>query len=614
MNHRILTALVPTGALLLACIATAEPARPEPKAPAAADAQEFVFLGESRPVLVRLQVQRDGKPLSAAWDDCMKYLFNYLDVNGDGVLSKDEAERAPSMELLQGGIAVGLGGGGGPRGGGGAMAGPKMEDLDTNGDGKVTLEELSAYYRKKGFLPFQFQLEAAQYNQFLGAAAFFGGPPPEPSVDAVSKAIFNLLDTGSDGKLTKEKLAAAEKILLQRDEDQDEIVTTQELVPGTGNDFANLTAMFAMRGPGKPSTATSSLTLVPVQTPGEVPTDLVKRLQERYSKGTLLEGKKITRESIGLDEELFKKLDKNGDGKLDAEELPAFVKRAPDLEVVLRLGKKADGATRFDVVKGDGRSPLSSKVQVQESTALLDLGLTRAELRTSSDEAEADTFGYIIRQQLAIQFKQADTNADGFIDENEAKNSRLFKNLFKTLDRNGNGKVSEKDLDAFIDHIDELQKRVTAACVTLELTDQSRGLFDLLDTNRDGRLSVRELRQAPKLLEQFDRGKKGYLTKDDLPHTYRLEVRRGPLAAGALNGAAAFFKGLYTPAKAEPETSTRGPLWFRKMDRNRDGDISRKEWLFDEELFKKIDTDGDGLISVEEAEAYDAQRRKEEKP
>jgi hypothetical protein len=26
-----------------------------------------------------------------------------------------------------------------------------------------------------------------------------------------------------------------------------------------------------------------------------------------------------------------------------------------------------------------------------------------------------------------------------------------------------------------------------------------------------------------------------------------------------------------------------GPEWFRKMDRNRDGDVSRKEWLFSEE-------------------------------
>jgi hypothetical protein len=45
------------------------------------------------------------------------------------------------------------------------------------------------------------------------------------------------------------------------------------------------------------------------------------------------------------------------------------------------------------------------------------------------------------------------------------------------------------------------------------------------------------------------------------------------------------------------------------MDRHRDGDVSRKEVLFGEDLFRQIDTDGDGLISVEEAERYDAKMR-----
>jgi hypothetical protein len=54
----------------------------------------------------------------------------------------------------------------------------------------------------------------------------------------------------------------------------------------------------------------------------------------------------------------------------------------------------------------------------------------------------------------------------------------------------------------------------------------------------------------------------------------------------------------------------RGPLWFRKMDRNGDGDVSRAEWLGSAEDFKKIDTDGDGLISLEEAEKADALFRK----
>ena len=46
----------------------------------------------------------------------------------------------------------------------------------------------------------------------------------------------------------------------------------------------------------------------------------------------------------------------------------------------------------------------------------------------------------------------------------------------------------------------------------------------------------------------------------------------------------------------------RGPLWFRKMDVNGDGDVSEREFLGSREDFRRIDLDGDGLISVEEAE------------
>ena len=54
----------------------------------------------------------------------------------------------------------------------------------------------------------------------------------------------------------------------------------------------------------------------------------------------------------------------------------------------------------------------------------------------------------------------------------------------------------------------------------------------------------------------------------------------------------------------------RGPAWFYKMDRNGDGDISPREFLGTEEEFRAIDTDGDGLISLEEAIAFDARCRK----
>ena len=45
------------------------------------------------------------------------------------------------------------------------------------------------------------------------------------------------------------------------------------------------------------------------------------------------------------------------------------------------------------------------------------------------------------------------------------------------------------------------------------------------------------------------------------------------------------------------------PAWFRRMDRNGDGDVSLREFLGPLELFRAIDRDGDGLISADEARA-----------
>ena len=143
--------------------------------PQAADIQDFVFLGETRPILVRLHVRLDGKPVQEAFDQAMSYLFTYLDVNGDGVLSKEEAERAPAAGLLTG--SLGRGFGGGRRGQ--VQAGPSPSDLNADDKGQVTKAGLTAYYRKNGVLPFQFQLTAAPANP-LGGAPCWGGHAQPP--------------------------------------------------------------------------------------------------------------------------------------------------------------------------------------------------------------------------------------------------------------------------------------------------------------------------------------------------------------------------------------------------------------------------------------------------
>jgi Ca2+-binding EF-hand superfamily protein len=276
------------------------------------------------------------------------------------------------------------------------------------------------------------------------------------------------------------------------------------------------------------------------------------------------------------------------------------------------VGIDTTGATDvgIEMIRTGGRSPLASQVQKLATVSLLDLGLTRVELRGSVDNAQSDFFSSLVRQQLLAQFRSADKDRSGYLDKKEANASPVYRDLFEVMDRDGDGKLYEKEVLAYLDQYAKFQKRVNQSCASLAFADVSRGLFDVLDINRDDRLSVREMRGAVRLLKRLDRTGKGYLTRADIPRTYQLTVRGGP--AGGFTQASAFaaIYGGYGQGKPKLPPAV-GPRWFRKMDRNRDGDVSRKEWLFSEEKFRQIDTDGDGLISVEEAERYDALLRKQ---
>jgi Ca2+-binding EF-hand superfamily protein len=579
-------------ALLLVALAAALAVLPAPAAPPEAavddeDVQDVVFFSDTRPVLIRLHVRVDGKPYGSAWETYVHELFNYLDRNSDGVLSKEEARRAPSgvqfQQMRQFGYTYGIGG---------AATYATFGELDIDEDEEVTYEEFRSYYRRTGAGGLQIYLSPT------GRAA---------TADPLTDTLFNLLDKNKDGKLSKEELLAAEKVLRPFDEDDNELVSARELLSGNADPYGLAAAGGGMMAPGRRVEDNSSFFLV---TPDESANRLTQRLAladkviKRYDKD---KNGKLSRDEIGLDEVVFKALDSNKDGELDAIELMKLLRRPPDVEAMVRLGKLAAKESPTDSVAPGGQErALASAVRPGTSgTLLINMGDSQIDLRrndavTGATDDQIKMQSDALRQQYIARLKEADPKGRGFVEFADVRKPQFMQlqTLFTLADRDGDGKLTEAEVNAWF----ELQSKAVGSYVSLSVTENGRGLFDILDANRDGSLGMRELRTAWDRLRAYDRNDDGYITREEIPRQFQVTL--------GLGQAAAFARQLGGPGMSQPTAVTaRGPVWFRKMDRNGDGDVSLREFLGTREEFEKIDADHDGLISVAEAERYDEKMR-----
>ena len=554
-------------------------------APTGAGPYDVVFLAKGRPLVVRLDVRVDGKPLHAAWEEFIDYVFKYADTNGDGVLSKEEADAAPDPASLNGlGILGGFGG----------MVAGNRAAMDANKDGKVTRQEFADYFRKSGLPAFQLQTGAQKDRPQMGGLPFAKKAPTTAELNA---GLMKLLDTDRDGKLSRAELTAAPALFRKLDHDEDEVITHQELVP----DFTPLS--FG----GRAYPAGPNLKKEPDNSPiflaaaARSDRELARRLLTRYGGAK----KALTRADIGLSQAEFSRLDRDGNGELDAEELARFLPRTPDLSAVVRIGERATGEAVLSQTAGQAQPAAGLSVRVAQGTAVLSWGKERLAVSVGASKPRAQLGGFL-RQIAVQQFQAADRDNNGYLDEKEAMQSG-FGRGFKQLDRDGDGKLYEKELVAYLDKMEDLQARATSSCVTLQFADAGNGLFDLFDTDRDSRLSLREIQALPALVDELDRDGDGMISKAEIPHSYLLRVEQGAGASGGDPYSA--FETLGMNSGPRPPLG-RGPVWFQRMDRNRDGDVSRREFLGSDALFRRIDTDGDGLISLDEANRYEASRTK----
>ncbi len=508
--------------------------------PAASSTQDLLFLGDSRPVLLRLDVQVGGRPFRDVWAEYLQKLFADLDRDGNASLSPTEAERVPSPDFLQALFQGELH----------AETATRMVPfavLDADHDDRVTAQELGAFYRRAELAALVFQAVSQQTD-----------------VEGVTEALFYLLDRNRNGRLDAFELTDAADVLHKVDLDEDELITPKELLRRRPARTGALPVM-----PPTPARLGFWMVLT-----GESAAPLAQVLLQRYDRDR--DGQLRAAES-GLDPAAFAALDRDGNGTLDAGELARFGAGLPDRELLVRVD--------------DPPSPQPGKgvQQTAQKTRALALGNALVELHVGTTGAG----NFLSLRQFYLQrFQVADADRRGYLERQQAEESSYLNGLFALADRDRDGKLSTSELSGFLD----LHAQGARSFTTLTVVDQSLPLLGLLDTDPDGQLSLRELSSAWARLRSYDRDGDGTVSREELPRQYQLALVRGWSKPGPL------------PRSATASTGrvARGPLWFRNMDVNGDGEVSRREFLGSAEVFRRLDTDGNGLIRLEEAKHADA--------
>jgi len=126
-------------------------------------------------------------------------------------------------------------------------------------------------------------------------------------------------------------------------------------------------------------------------------------------------------------------------------------------------------------------------------------------------------------------------------------------------------------------------------------------IFAVLDTNHDGKISANEMTGTTTAFKKLDKDGDGFISPQ--------EAQGAPPADGRHHG-----RGTPPPPpkdKADGPPPTDGqagpppppvPAIFAVLDTNHDGKISTDEWAAAKEALAKLDQNGDGFISIQEAQ------------
>jgi len=421
------------------------------------------------------------------------------------------------------------------------------------------------------------------------------------------ESLFQHLDLDGDGVLTAGELRKARETLAPLDADDDETISIGELAGalqkrGSNSperaDAVGQAAGLPLKARGKNDQADSTgrapvnrlplLILGPTASAESVAEALMREYGSRPMERT---DRRLDASALGLSPEDIRPFDRDGDGRLSVGELAKLVLEVPpQLELSFQLFDQHRGRPRVSIAPAK-HPPVFEWQQTSGDAATLVVNGLKVDLSAKRTRASTGNMSSF----YALRFNIVDKDKNNYLDKKEFATLGLPAADFAAIDANGDGQIALTELTDYF-------KRKTAGSsnrVVVTVADESKTLFEFLDTRPDGRLSPRELNAAATRLGELDRNHDGQLTQGELRTQIRIDVelKRYPETRPTMLVAVRRNQSSTTAVSRD-----RGPEWFLRMDRNYDGDVSWREFLGSRQTFDQLDADHDGLLSPEEAE------------
>lgn len=553
------------------------------KAESPAEVQDVLFLHPRGLLNVQLQILRDGQGYQAAWGEFLWEVFEELDTDGSFDLDYQEFRRGDWTRFRERNPETGYT----------VAADHTFLDFDSNPP-----DELVSF---------------TEVVETLGQSccqASYGGQT-NPSSSASADALFAILDRNENEELEQDEMSGAFASLRQLDRNDDELYTVSELRP-QGNPVAggnNIALAFQLNRAQPRNTQKVPVITPPPGTSADVLAAYMLRFYDRPPKpeGEQAEGTPaeepetatLSHEEFEVPDAVFEAIDVNDNAELELAELTAWLSvRQPDAIIAVRLDDGLDAAQRVDITSTKATQGGPIKVNVEKTES----GEVRISLPTTQVVITANGPRDIEQELNGLEenFKRRDSDNNDYLDADEARQLGIT-GEFNRIDADHNGQIFFEELAEYRRH----EAAIASRRNDLAITNRGSTLFEIVESNRNQVLSARELSQLEALTAGWDHDNNNALAMKEIPRRYQLSIRPG--APNNQNVDRAFFytSGSVTFNAAEPDNSSL--KWFFRMDRNNDGDLSRREFLGPREDFARLDADNDQLLSQEEAKALNSE-------